>query len=130
MPTELDQLNQDQLNQLDGLRFAAAQIPPLHIAVGATAGPVNNPSIFRSDSFRVESQDTSESDVVGEAGIEPTTPGLEGRCSIQLSYSPGRDLLARLTIIVASNPSRGHGQRESGLLQRRLVPRPPWNRCP
>src|SRR6266567_9456665 len=26
--------------------------------------------------------------VVGEAGIEPTTPGLEGRCSIQLSYSP------------------------------------------
>ena len=28
--------------------------------------------------------------VVGEAGIEPTTPGLEGRCSIQLSYSPTR----------------------------------------
>ncbi len=27
--------------------------------------------------------------MVGEAGIEPTTPGLEGRCSIQLSYSPG-----------------------------------------
>ena len=27
--------------------------------------------------------------VVGEAGLEPTTPGLEGRCSIQLSYSPG-----------------------------------------
>ena len=26
--------------------------------------------------------------MVGEAGIEPTTPGLEGRCSIQLSYSP------------------------------------------
>jgi hypothetical protein len=25
---------------------------------------------------------------VGEAGLEPTTPGLEGRCSIQLSYSP------------------------------------------
>ena len=25
---------------------------------------------------------------MGEAGIEPTTPGLEGRCSIQLSYSP------------------------------------------
>ena len=27
-------------------------------------------------------------EVVGEAGLEPTTPGLEGRCSIQLSYSP------------------------------------------
>ena len=27
-------------------------------------------------------------DLVGEAGLEPTTPGLEGRCSIQLSYSP------------------------------------------
>ena len=26
--------------------------------------------------------------VADEAGIEPTTPGLEGRCSIQLSYSP------------------------------------------
>ena len=26
--------------------------------------------------------------MVGEAGIEPTTPGLEGRCSIRLSYSP------------------------------------------
>jgi hypothetical protein len=29
-------------------------------------------------------------DMVGEAGIEPTTPGLEGRCSIRLSYSPRR----------------------------------------
>ena len=26
--------------------------------------------------------------LVGEAGLEPATPGLEGRCSIQLSYSP------------------------------------------
>ena len=35
-----------------------------------------------SDSGQVTGQ------LVGEAGIEPTTPGLEGRCSIQLSYSP------------------------------------------
>ena len=28
--------------------------------------------------------------MVGEAGLEPATPDLEGRCSIQLSYSPGR----------------------------------------
>ena len=29
-----------------------------------------------------------ETGVVGEAGIEPATPDLEGPCSIQLSYSP------------------------------------------
>src|ERR1700678_1032416 len=31
--------------------------------------------------------------MVGEAGLEPTTPGLEGRCSIQLSYSPASDIV-------------------------------------
>jgi hypothetical protein len=34
--------------------------------------------------------------VVGEAGLEPTTPGLEGRCSIQLSYSPVTSILASI----------------------------------
>ena len=32
--------------------------------------------------------------MVGEAGIEPTTPGLEGRCSIRLSYSPTMFIVA------------------------------------
>ena len=32
--------------------------------------------------------------MVGEAGLEPTTPGLEGRCSIQLSYSPDSDIVS------------------------------------
>ena len=36
-----------------------------------------------SPDFSVDSQG-----MVGEAGLEPATPGLEGRCSIQLSYSP------------------------------------------
>ena len=32
--------------------------------------------------------------MVGKAGLEPATPGLEGRCSIQLSYSPTLSILA------------------------------------
>jgi hypothetical protein len=32
--------------------------------------------------------------MVGEAGLEPTTPGLEGRCSIQLSYSPDSPIVS------------------------------------
>ena len=41
--------------------------------------------------------------MVGEAGIEPTTPGLEGRCSIQLSYSP-------MLFIVASSCRKAYRQ--------------------
>ena len=29
--------------------------------------------------------------LVGAAGVEPATAGLEGRCSIQLSYAPDQD---------------------------------------
>ena len=40
--------------------------------------------------------------LVGEAGIEPTTPGLEGRCSIRLSYSPDVTLtrVGRATVLL------------------------------
>ena len=33
--------------------------------------------------------------VVGAAGLEPATPGLEGRCSIQMSYAPAKPIIAR-----------------------------------
>ena len=49
--------------------------------------------------------------MVGEAGIEPTTPGLEGRCSIRLSYSP------TIFIVAAKWPDSGGaaaGKRISG----------------
>ena len=45
--------------------------------------------------------------MVGEAGIEPTTPGLEGRCSIRLSYSP------TLFIVAVKRPIARRGGRGS-----------------
>ena len=45
--------------------------------------------------------------LVGEAGIEPTTPGLEGRCSIRLSYSPTHS-------IIVSAKSLNHVARRMG----------------
>ena len=42
--------------------------------------------------------------VVGEAGLEPTTPGLEGRCSIQLSYSPVPDIVSSAGRRIAATP--------------------------
>jgi hypothetical protein len=53
-------------------------------------------------------------EMVGEAGIEPTTPGLEGRCSIRLSYSPA---FYRCNFIVTLNDLAG----KCGLPARRLT---------
>ena len=40
----------------------------------------------------MEDLNNGRTEMVGEAGIEPTTPSLEGSCSIQLSYSPARSI--------------------------------------
>lgn len=42
----------------------------------------------KSFSYNVSLGISRKAFVVGEAGIEPATPSLEGSCSIQLSYSP------------------------------------------
>ena len=49
-------------------------------------GPANSPTVDRAAGVKVSQ--VIDSNVVGKAGLEPATPGLEGRCSIQLSYSP------------------------------------------
>jgi hypothetical protein len=53
----------------------------------ALAGWMSRKVLDRYSHSRMESK-RDDSRLVGEAGLEPTTPGLEGRCSIQLSYSP------------------------------------------
>ena len=61
--------------------------------------------------------------MVGEAGLEPTTPGLEGRCSIQLSYSPDSAIVSSsvLESKLHQVSIHDHGQREA----ERLAPRLP-----
>ena len=66
---------------------------------------------------------------MGEAGLEPTTPGLEGRCSIQLSYSPDFVIVSSSVLWLTLDPVsvHDHGQRES----ERLAPGLPGSlRCP
>lgn len=43
----------------------------------------------QADLIRKEARGKMPRKVAGAAGIEPATTGLEGRCSIQLSYAPG-----------------------------------------
>jgi hypothetical protein len=47
--------------------------------------------------------------MVGAAGIEPATPGLEGRCSIQLSYAPAAECPAKSIVAEAQHSSAGTG---------------------
>ena len=76
--------------------------------------------LHRPSAFRSEARTTRSLTIVDiswefcrlarPAGLEPATPGLEGRCSIQLSY--GRKLRDRL--YPNSNlPSKWSGQRDS-----------------
>ncbi len=62
------------------------------IASIAMRKPPPLPPRFKQEMERFEigqrSQCQVRGEMVGEAGLEPATPGLEGRCSIQLSYSP------------------------------------------
>jgi hypothetical protein len=53
--------------------------------------------------------------MVGEAGIEPTTPGLEGRCSIRLSYSPASIIVASNAFVINDIVNLSHAGRGSGL---------------
>ena len=58
---------------------------PLTVKFGQTLEPILELKEVASTSKEFNSVLRN---MVGEAGIEPTTTGLEGRCSIQLSYSP------------------------------------------
>ncbi len=58
--------------------------------------------------------------IVGEAGIEPTTPGLEGRCSIQLSYSPVSAIVSSSTATSKLDPASMHHYRQGQI--ERLTP--------
>ena len=50
------------------------------------SGYVELPDMIRAIANLIDAVDK----LAEEAGIEPTTPGLEGRCSIRLSYSSDR----------------------------------------
>ena len=65
--------------------------PMLPPAVNGRGGTQVNHHFQKKQRLMVKSGSSwtsLEGTLVGETGIEPVTPGLEGRCSIQLSYSP------------------------------------------
>ena len=59
--------------------------------------------------------------MVGEAGIEPTTPGLEGRCSIQLSYSPTVPIVTFAWLLWRGRVKELRRRRRSAGIGRRLT---------
>jgi hypothetical protein len=62
-------------------------------------------------STRLDEPPTDPEDMVGAAGIEPATLGLEIRCSIRLSYAPalintGEEAHCRKPYLLAAQSSR------------------------
>ncbi len=70
-----------------------------------------------ADANAVSALPDSCAKVVGEAGLEPATPGLEGRCSVQLSYSP-------VAFILSTNAPAREEPRTQPHPQRQRAPAP------
>ncbi len=76
-----------------GVRPAEVPVaPPLLMAVNTKTGPSGAP-VVQGKREGIQPEDSEENSLelqaiseARQAGLEPTTLGLEGRCSIQLSY--------------------------------------------
>jgi hypothetical protein len=69
----------------------------------------HNPGLYQlSYSHHWKLENAHEDDLARPAGLEPTTAGLEGRCSIRLSY--GRDFIYK-TIDTANSGAKKRNYR-------------------
>ncbi len=95
-----------------GVRPAEVPVaPPLLMAVNTKTGPSGAP-VVQGKRDAIQPQDSEENSLeiqtaspARQAGLEPTTLGLEGRCSIQLSY--WRKAIFSATYIITSRPGSG-----------------------